>query len=87
MSPGSSFYRDFVQADILFRRPDNRETTNLSGEHIDLIGRCRTLLKRLGVRISRLNLAVHRLRKSQELLLLARRMTEDQKSRQFFVFL
>lgn len=61
--PGPSCYRDFVQADILDRRPDNRETTGLRGEHIDLIGPLSHVTKEALNGIGRLNVAVHRLRK------------------------
>jgi hypothetical protein len=33
----ASSHRDFMQMDILDRRPDNRQATGLRGEHVDLI--------------------------------------------------
>ncbi len=36
-SRGASLHRDFVQADVLDRRPDDRQATGLCREHVNLI--------------------------------------------------
>ena len=47
-----------MQADILDRGPDNRETTGLGGEHIDLIGALSHIAKEAFDRIGGLNMTM-----------------------------
>ena len=49
-----------MQADILDRRPNDRETTGLGREHIDLIGALPYVAEQTFDGISGLNVAVHR---------------------------
>ncbi len=63
LSSHASFQREFVQTDILNRRPDDRQATGLGGEHVDLIGALphKTLQTLNG--IGRLDRVVHGRRK------------------------
>ncbi len=54
----------FVQADILDRGPDNRQATGLGREHIDLISPLSHIAEETFNGVGRLNMPVHRLRKS-----------------------
>jgi hypothetical protein len=58
-----SFHREFVQADILDRGPNDGETTGLGGEHIDLIGALPHIAEKTLNGIGGLNVSVHALRK------------------------
>jgi hypothetical protein len=60
MRCGASLYRDFVQTDILDRSPDNRETTDLGSEHINLIGALPYVAEQTFDGIGGLNVSVHR---------------------------
>ena len=62
-SRGASLHRDFVQADILDSRPDDRQATGLCREHINLIGALAHITEQTFNRIGRLNVSVHSLRK------------------------
>ena len=50
-----------MQADILDRRPDNRQATGLRREHINLIGALPHIAEEAFDGIGGLNMAVHRL--------------------------
>ena len=50
-----------MQADVLDRCPNNRETTGLSGEHIDLIGALSHIAKEAFDRIGGLNMTMQAL--------------------------
>src|SRR6266852_3278731 len=71
ISSRTSFHRDFVQADILDRGPDNRQATALRREDIDLIGTLPHIAKETFDGVGRLNMSVHggrELVKRQEVL-------------------
>jgi hypothetical protein len=55
----ASFQREFVQADILDRGPDNGEATGLRREHINLIGALPHIAEQAFNGISRLNVSMH----------------------------
>jgi hypothetical protein len=55
--------RDFMQADVLNRCPDNGETTGLGREDVDLISTLPDIAEETLDRIGGLNVPVHRLRK------------------------
>ncbi len=55
--------RDFVQADILDRSPDNRQATGLRCEHINLIRALPYIAKQAFNGIRCLNMPMHALRK------------------------
>jgi hypothetical protein len=60
-----------MQADVLDRRPDNREVTTLRGEHINLIGALPDIAEETLNGIRRLNMPMHALRelvKGQQVL-------------------
>ena len=64
-----------MQADVLDRRPHNREATGLRGEDVDLIGALAHIAEKTFNGIGALNMAVHRLRKGvkcEEVLLILR---------------
>ena len=63
ISPRASFYRDFVQTDVLDGGPDNRQATGLRGEDIYLIGTLPHIAKQAFNGIGRLNVPMHTLRK------------------------
>ena len=50
-----------MQADVLDRRPDNREATTLRGEHINLIGALPYIAEETLNGIRRLNMPMHAL--------------------------
>ncbi len=52
-----------MQADILDRRPDNREATGLGGEHVDLISSLPHIAEKALNSIGGLNVPMHALRK------------------------
>jgi hypothetical protein len=54
-----SFYRDFVQTDILDSCPDNGEATRLCGEHVDLIGALAHIAEEALNSVGGLNVSVH----------------------------
>jgi len=56
---GASLHRDFVQADILDGGPDDRQTTGLGGEHINLIGALTHIAEQTLNGIGGLNVSVH----------------------------
>ena len=58
-----SSHRDFVQANILDRRLDNREATGLSREDINLISTLPHITKQALDGVRSLNRSMHRLRK------------------------
>ncbi|SRR6266496_3394668 len=58
-----ALHRDFVQADILDRCPDNSQATGLRCEHVDLIGALPHEAPETLNGIGGLNVAMHRLRK------------------------
>src|SRR5207244_7957986 len=62
ISARASFHRDFVQADILDRCPNDGEATGLRREHINLIGALSHVAEEAFDRIGRLNMSVHALR-------------------------
>ena len=55
--------RDFVQADVLDRGPNNRQATGLRRENIDLIGALAHITEETFNSIGRLNVSAHGLRK------------------------
>jgi hypothetical protein len=60
-----------VQTDILDRCPNNRETTGLRREHVNLVGTLPYIAEETFDRVRRLNVSVHGLRelvKRQEVL-------------------
>jgi hypothetical protein len=64
-------HRDFVQADVLDRRPNNGETTRFCREHVDLIGVLPYIAEQAFNGVGRLNVAMHgdrKLVKRQEML-------------------
>ena len=70
-----SSHRDFMQADILDRRPDDREATGLCGEHINLIGALPHIAEKTRGGIGGLNVSVHggrkRIKRQQVLFVLS----------------
>ena len=62
----AALHRDFVQTDVLDGGPDNRETTGLHREHINLIGVLPNSAEQTFDGIGGLNMSVHRLRKLVE---------------------
>src|SRR5512135_273367 len=54
--------RDFMQADVLDRRPDNREATSLRRKHLNLIGTLPHVAKQTLNGIRTLNVSMHALR-------------------------
>jgi hypothetical protein len=63
---GASLHRDFVQANILDGGPDDRQTTGLRREHINLIGALTHIAEQTLNRIGRLNVSVHGGRKGKK---------------------
>jgi hypothetical protein len=57
-SSGGS-HRDFVQADVLDRGPDNREAAGLRREHVDLLGALQHIAEETLDSIGRLNMSMH----------------------------
>jgi len=55
-------HRNFVQTDVLDRRPDNGETTGLGCEHVNLIGTLPHIAEQTFDGIGGLNVSVHGLR-------------------------
>ena len=58
-----SSHREFVQADVLHSRPNNREATGLRGEHVDLISPLPHITEETLNSIGGLNVPMHALRK------------------------
>ena len=65
-SSRASFHRDFVQADILDARPDNRQATGLCREHVNLIGALPYIAEEALNGVGGLDVAVHRLWKRKK---------------------
>ena len=61
-SPGQS-HRDFSQCKALDGGPDDRQTTHLGGEHVNLIGALTNVTKQAFDGVGRSDVAMHRLRK------------------------
>lgn len=55
-----------MQADVLYRRPDNAETTGLGREGVNLIGTLPHIAEETFDGIGGLNVSMHRLRKGKE---------------------
>jgi hypothetical protein len=57
--PSRLSHGNFVQADVLDRRPNNGEATGLRGEHINLIGALAHITKETFNGIGGLNMSMH----------------------------